>query len=600
MRRSTNLPAQSKTTACTPESYKRQVSRRDFVRASAGAAALGTISGCNVADRMDMPRNRSNPLAGRNQLVVARGPIAIEAGIYAFRQGGNAIDSAIATAFAQFITTPFSAGVGGFGCMVVFDATQGKTTAIDFHGRAGSKTTPDLYREALEGRIYGHADRWKVRGDINQVGYQSIVTPGTVAGLWAAWERFGSLPWADLVQPAIKLAYDGFDIPVSLARGFTTNTQSSSGVVPFFTKVQTTPASARIFLNGSQPWRAGERLVQRDYAHTLELIADGGVDAVYRGEIADRMIADFERAGGLITHEDLDSYEPDVYDPVRGIYRDHEIFSNALPGSGPQVIEILNLLEGYDLPTLGHGTAAQVELLARAQILSFIDRRRYHGDPKFLDTDPTDILISKERAAELRNYIDRRELPPDVTEEPPESPHTTHLSTADEQGNCVALTHTLGSASGVVTEGLGFTYNNCMFQFNPVPGRPNSIAPGKARITGISPTIVTRDGRPILVSGAAGGTRILGAVQHTINNVVDFGMSAVEAVSVPRWHWEDNVLELEPQLYFHLKDELASRGIEVANNAFVAQLHIITVDPKTERWSGGADPRGWGGGSIAI
>lgn len=600
MRSPTNPPTKPNSALHTTERDRRRVSRRDFVKASAGAAALSTISGCGVVDQMAAKRQRGNPPARKNQIVVGRGPIAVEAGIHTFRQGGNAIDSAIATAFAQFITTPFSAGVGGFGCMVVFDAVQNKTTAIDFHGRAGSKASPDLYREALEGRIYGHADRWKVRGDINQVGYQSIVTPGTVAGLWAAWERFGSLPWADLVQPAIELAYDGFTIPGSLARGFTTNTESSSGVVPFFTKVQTTSASARIFLNQGQPWRAGERLVQRDYARTLELIAEGGVDAVYRGEIADRMIADFERAGGLITHEDLDSYEPDVYDPVRGTYRDHEIFSNALPGSGAQVIEILNLLEGYDLTTLGHGTAEHVELLARAQILSFIDRRRYHGDPKFLDVDPTDILVSKERAAELRNYIDRRELPPDVAEQPPEPPHTTHLSTADSHGNCVALTHTLGSASGVVTEGLGFTYNNCMFQFNPVPGRPNSIAPGKARITGISPTIVTRSGQPILVSGAAGGTRILGAVQHTISNVVDFGMSALEAVSVPRWHWEDKVLELEPQLYFHLKDELTSHGIEVANNAFVAQLHAITAEPETGRWSGGADPRGWGGGSIAI
>ena len=248
---------------------------------------------------------------------------------------------------------------------------------------------------------------------------------------------------------------------------------------------------------------------------------------------------------------------------------------------------------------MAHGKADYVELLARAQILSFIDRRRYHGDPKFID-DPTEILISKERAAELRGYIDRRELPPDVVEEPPEPPHTTHLSTADARGNCVALTHTLGSASGVVTEGLGFTYNNCMFQFNPVAGRPNSIAPGKARITGISPAIVTRDGRPILVTGAAGGTRILGAVQHTINNVVDFGMSAMEAVSAPRWHWEDHVLELEPQLYFHLKDELTSRGIEVANNAFVAQLHAIGIDPDTGSLAGGADPRGWGGGSATA
>ena len=583
----------------------RPPSRRAFLATAAagvGALAAGGVGAC-APDRQGQGRvagasSTGTPDAGGG-IVVARGPIAVEAGVGALRRGGNAIDAAVATAFAQFITTPFSAGVGGFGCMVVYDARARRAVSIDFHGRAGAKATPDIYRSALEGRIYGHADRWKVRGDINQVGYRSVVTPGTVAGLWEAWTRFGTRPWAELVEPAIRLAYDGFDIPRALASGFTTRTTSSSGVVPFFTKVRTTPASARIFLNDGVPWRAGERLVQRDYARTLELIAEGGADAFYRGELAERIAADFERNGGLITLADLAEYAPDVYEPVRGSYRSHEVLSNALPGSGAQVIEILNLLEGYDLPALRHGTADHVELLGRAQILSFIDRRQYHGDPKFID-DPTDILVSKDRAAELRAYIDRRELPPDVVEEPPEGPDTTHLSTADREGNCVALTHTLGSASGVVTEGLGFTWNNCMFQFNPVAGRPNSIAPGKARITGISPAIVLRDGQPVLVTGAAGGTRILGAVQHTISNTVDFGMSALEAVSVPRWHWEDRLLELEPQLYHHLREDLEGRGLEVANDAFVAQLHAVGIDPDTGRLTGGPDPRGWGGGSAIV
>ncbi len=584
------------------------LSRRDFIAKSAalgaGVAAVGGLSGCRIDRASDTRRGSAtfgSPAAGDESpgLVVARGPIATEAGVGALRAGGNAIDAAIATAFAQFITTPFSAGIGGFGCMVVFDASTGRATSIDFHGRAGSKATPDVFRDDLEGRIYGHADRWKIRGDINQIGYTSVVTPGTVAGLWEAHQRFGTLLWGDLIEPAIRLAHDGFDIPVSLARGFTTNTVSSSGVVPFFTKVQTTAASGRIFLNNGQPWKAGERLVQRDYARTLELVADGGVDAVYRGEIAERIAEDFEQNGGLVTLEDLENYEVDVYDPVHGTYRGHEIFSNALPGSGAQVIEILNLLEGYDVGSMTHGETDYVELVSRAQILSFIDRRRYHGDPKFIE-DATETLISKDRAAELRDFIERRDLPPDVAELPAEPPHTTHLSTADRSGNCVALTHTLGSASGVVTEGLGFTYNNCMFQFNPIAGRPNSVAPGKARITGISPAIVLRDGQPILVTGAAGGTRILGAVQHTINNVVDFGMSALEAVSVPRWHWEDHVLELEPQLFYHLREALEARGIEVGNDAFVAQLHAIGRDPDTGLWTGGADPRGWGGGAASA
>ncbi|WP_419942985.1 gamma-glutamyltransferase [Candidatus Palauibacter sp.] len=577
-------------------------SRRAFLATAAagvGAVATGSLGACGPGEEAAVLASSTRAPGAGGGIVVARGPIAVEAGVGALRRGGNAIDAAVATAFAQFITTPFSAGVGGFGCMVVYDARGRRAVSIDFHGRAGGKATPDIYRSALEGRIYGHADRWKVRGDINQIGYRSVVTPGTIAGLWEAWSRFGTRPWAELVEPAIRLAYDGFEIPRALAGGFTTRTESSSGVVPFFTKVRTTDASARIFLNNGVPWRAGELLVQRDYARTLELIAEGGADVVYRGEIAERIAADFEKNEGLVTLADLEAYTADVYDPVRGTYRGHEVLSNALPGSGAQVIEILNLLEGYDLPSLEHGRADHVELLGRAQILSFIDRRRYHGDPRFID-DPTDILVSKDRAAELRAFIDRRELPPDVVEEPPEGPDTTHLSTADREGNCVALTHTLGSASGVVTEGLGFTWNNCMFQFNPVAGRPNSIAPGKARITGISPAIVLRDGQPILVTGAAGGTRILGAVQHTISNTVDFDMSALEAVSAPRWHWEDQLLEMEPQLYHHLKEELEGRGLDVANDAFVAQLHAVGIDPDTGRLTGGPDPRGWGGGSATV
>ncbi|MBI4539107.1 MAG: gamma-glutamyltransferase [Gemmatimonadetes bacterium] len=569
------------------------VSRRDFV---ARAAALG-LSAASIdlllagpaggAESPGAAGSGATAAAKATGMVVAPQPIAVEVGVQILRRGGNAIDAAIATCLAQGIVTPFSAGIGGYGCMLVYSAKDRKATMLDFHARAGSKASSDVYLKHVEGRIYGHADRWKVKGDVNQTGYLSVCTPGTVAGLHEAWKRWGSLPWADLIEPAARLAEEGFVLVNNLG---STSTESDDGVVPFFIKIKATKASADIYLNNGKIWRRGETLVQRDYARSLRQIAERGPEAFYRGEIAERIVDDFRKNGGLLTREDLENYKVDVYEPVRGTYRGYEIVSNPLPGSGPQVIEILNILEGYDCSSMEHDKADYVELVARAQILSFIDRRRYHGDPKFLDEDPTELLMSKERAAELRRYIERRELPEDVAQGLKEPLDTTTLSAVDGAGNCVAFTHTLGSASGTVTEGLGFTYNNCMFQFEPIPGRPNSIAPGKARITGISPTIVFRDGQPILVHGAAGGTRILGAVQHTINNVIDHGMSAVEAVYAPRWHWEDLVVDIEPRLYYLLRTELEARGLKLNNGGSFAALQAIKIDPRSGRLSGGSDP----------
>ncbi|MGH7554348.1 MAG: gamma-glutamyltransferase [Longimicrobiales bacterium] len=573
------------------------VSRREFV---ARAAALGVSAAsfdALVASPVGADHLRQSPnSAPTTGMVVAPQPIAVEVGVETLRRGGNAIDAAIATAFAQMIVTPFSCGVGGFGCMLVHSAQDGKTTMVDFHARAGSRASPDVYASAVEGRIYGHADRWKLRGDINQMGYLAVSTPGTVAGLHEAWKRWGSLPWADLIEPAAQLADEGFLLVNNLGSG---GGESESGVVPFIVKIKATKASADVYLNNGQNWRSGETLVQRDYAHTLRKIAELGPDVFYRGEITERIVRDFAENGGLITREDLENYKVDVHEPVRGTYRGYDIVSNPLPGSGPQVIEILNILEGYDCGSLEHGKPDYVELVARAQILSFIDRRRFHGDPRFLDFDPTEVLLSKERASELRKFVDRRELPPDVAQGPKEPLDTTTLSSVDAAGNCVALTHTLGSASGTVTSGLGFTYNNCMFQFVPVPGQPNSIAPGKARITGISPTIVFRDGRPLLVHGGAGGTRILGAVQHIINNVIDHEMSVVEAVYAPRWHWEDHVVDLEPRLFYHLRAELESRGLKLNNGGSFANVQAIMIDPLTRTLSGGSDP-GSGTGAVGT
>lgn len=538
-------------------------------------------------------------------LVVAPQPLAVEAGVAALRQGGNAIDAAIATAFAQGIVDPHNCGIGGFGSMLVYMGGDGRSTMIDFHGRAGSRATPDMFAEAVEGRVLGHAERYQVRGYVNQIGYQSVVTPGTVAGLYEAWQRFGRLAWPALLEPAIRLAREGIDLPGEVARQWAERPES--GHVDGLTRINATQESARIFLKDGRLLLAGERLVQPDYADTLERVAERGADAFYQGEIGDRTADDFARNGGLVTREDLSSYRVDVYEPVRGTYRGHEIVSSPPPGSGVQVIEILNILEEFDCGSLDHGEPAYVELLARAMRLSFTDRSRYLGDPKFVDV-PVDLFASKEHAAELRAFLGRAHLIAQdearVSAGQPESLDTTHVTTVDEERNCVSLTHTLGSASGVVTPGLGFTFNNCMYQYDPLPGRPNSIEPGKARVTGISPTIVFRDGRPLLVVGAPGGTRILGAIAHTILNVLDHGMTVAEAVAAPRWHWEAATIDIEPRLYHHVREALEGKGLRLRSSRYsydpsFARAHAIMIDPAGGRLKGGADPRGGGGVAAA-
>ena len=456
---------------------KKGVTRRQFA-ARAGAVGLSAVV---APGSLEQAFGQESPGAGdpgrpdfrrTRGMVVAPQPIAVEVGASMLRRGGNAIDAAIATAFSQFLETPHSCGIGGFGCLLIYSARERRTVMIDFHGRAGAKATPDVFTPFYEGRIYGHADRHKIAADINQIGHTSVVTPGTVAGLHQAWEMFGTLPWAELIAPAIETAFSG----VELTRTLGSRSIDNRGVVGYYRKIQATDASAQIYLkpNGDL-WEAGDLLIQEDYGRSLQLIAEQGPDVVYKGEIAERIVEDFAKNGGFITREDLEEYKVDVYEPVRGMYRGHEIVSNPLPGSGPQVIEILNLLEGYDLPDMRHADPRYVELIARAQKISFIDRVRYHGDPKFID-DPTELLMSRDRAAELRRYIDREEFPPEPAPHTPREEGTTTLCAVDEDGNCVALTHTLGSASGVVTPGLGFTYNNCMFQFTPFPGLPNSIA----------------------------------------------------------------------------------------------------------------------------
>ena len=309
---------------------------------------------------------------------------------------------------------------------------------------------------------------------------------------------------------------------------------------------------------------------------------------------------DFAQNGGLLTEEDFHQYRVRINPPVRSDYRGYTVCGNLPPGSGPQIIETLHILEGFDLARMGFGTPEYCHVMAQAQKAGFVDRAMYLGDPDFQEV-PVDLLLSKEYANAWRERIKKGKEFQVPGVDVAEGADTTTVSVMDEEGNAIAITHTLGSpCSGVVVEGLGFLFNNSMHIFHPFPGHPNSIAPGKARTTGMSPTIVLKDGRPFLVVSAPGVVKILTANLQTIVNVIDYGMSVVEAVAAPRLHSEGGWVDVETRLYYAVKEEMERRGHRLAKSQFsydpfFALVHAVMRDPQTGLLSGAADPRGRGG-----
>lgn len=529
-------------------------------------------------------------------VVVCPAVEAVEVGRLILEDGGNAIDAAVATAFAQGIAEPHLTSIGGNGTLQVFHAESGEHLVIDFYGRAPLKATPDMWENKVIKRL--PADMWELQGNINQAGYMSVTVPGTLMALNDVAARFGTMPLKELVQPAIELAERGFTVSSELAASFVR--ESMLGYASTEHILRTTSASSKIFAPSGQMIQAGQKLVMRDYAETLRRVAVEGPEIMYGGELGRLIADDFARNGGLITEEDFNRYRLRINPPIKCNYRDYVVSGNLPPGSGPQIIETLNILEGYDLSEIGFGTPDYCHLMAQAQKAGFVDRAMYLADPDF-EQVPTDMLVSKDHADHWRARIDNNEEFSVPGLDLLESKETTTVSAMDERGNAIAITHTLGSpCSGVVVEGLGFLFNNSMHVFYPFPGHPNSIAPGKARTTGMSPTIVFKDGKPVLVTGAPGAVKILTGNLQTIVNVVDHGMSVVEAVSAPRIHSEGRWVDIEARLYYRVKEAMESQGhkivkSELSYDPFFSLVHAVHRDPSSGHISGAADPRGRGG-----
>lgn len=472
-------------------------------------------------------------------MIAAAEPLAVEAGARVLLDGGNAMDAAVACAFVQGVVNPQMCGIGGYALALVQPAGAATPALMDAPATAGEHTTPEMWREKL---IRLSPDGWGyfLQGKVNDKGYQSICTPGTVRGLATLLERYGTRSWADLIGPAASIAEEGFMVDSMLASRWKQRVRyaEACSLLEFITS---NPEASRIYLKADgTPYDEGETLRNPDYARTLRRLAAAGPDDFYTGDLAHTMANDLAAHAAFVSAADLAAYAVRDEAPTVGTYRGLTISTSQAPHGGPTLIGILKILEGYDLARFEHNSPEYILLVAMAMKAAFADRNQVLGDPAFVDV-PLELLTGPERAAFWRDRIDAG-APITVSDTPTASPDTTHVSVVDSNGMCVALTHSLGMSSGVITPGLGFMYNNSMVNFHPLPGHNNSIAPGKGRTTGMAPTILARDGQPMMVLGAPGASRIITAVLQVILNVVDFGMSVSDAVAAPRFDCQGDLI----------------------------------------------------------
>lgn len=528
------------------------------------------------------------PVAAKNGMVVAQEKIAAQIGRDILARGGNAVDAAVATGFAMAVTYPRAGNIGGGGFMVIH-LSSGEDIAIDYRESAPAAATRDMFLGDD-----GKPDTKKSRDQALGIG-----VPGTVAGLALALEKYGSgkFKLADLIAPAIPLARDGFVIA-----------DDTGDTLPdWHRRLAKWPSSRKIFSRADgTSLQPGDRLVQNDLAATLEAIAARGVSGFYEGPVAEKLAAGIQAAGGIITYEDLKAYQPVIRAPVRGTYRGFDIVSMPLPSSGGTVlIETLNILEGYKLREMGAGSVDALHVSIEAMKRAYADRARYLGDPAFINA-PTFQLIGKDYAAKQRATIDLAKATPwseATATAPREGSNTTHYSVVDSAGNAVSNTYTLNFSYGVglVADGTGVLLNNELDDFTAAPGASNAYGlvgfeanlpgPGKRPLSSMSPTIVLKDGRPVLVTGSPGGSRIISAVLQVLLNTIDFDMNIAAAVSAPRLHhqWLPDEVRVERGFSDATLAALRERGHRVIEPLGQTSANSIAVTP--DGLLGAPDPR---------
>ncbi|EAW7984597.1 gamma-glutamyltransferase [Salmonella enterica] len=530
-----------------------------------------------------------HPVRATQGMVASVDAMATQVGMDILKQGGNAVDAAVAVGYALAVTHPQAGNLGGGGFMLL-RTKDGATTAIDFREMAPAGATRDMFLDEQ-----GNPDSKKSLTSPLASG-----TPGTVAGLSLALEKYGSLPLNSVVRPAIKLAQEGFIVNDALADDLKTY---GSEVLPHHEN------SKAIFWKDGEPLKKGDKLVQQDLANSLTMIAENGPDAFYKGEIARQIAQQMQQNGGLITTDDLAAYQAVERTPVSGEYRGYQIFSMPPPSSGGiHIVQILNILENFDMNKYGFGSADAIQIMAEAEKYAYADRSEYLGDPDFVNV-PWQALTSKTYAKSIAGQIDINKAKPSSEIRPGklapyESDQTTHFSVVDKDGNAVAVTYTLNTTfgTGIVAGNTGILLNNQMDDFSAKPGVPNvyglvggeanAVGPKKRPLSSMSPTIVVKDGKTWLVTGSPGGSRIITTVLQMVVNTIDFGMNVAEATNAPRFHhqWLPDELRVEKGFSPDTLKLLEQKGQKVALKEAMGSTQSIMVGPDGELY-GASDPR---------
>jgi len=536
-------------------------------------------------------------ISAEHGMVVAQESLAAQIGADILRQGGNAVDAAVATGFALAVTYPRAGNIGGGGFMVIHSAERNEDVAIDYRETAPGAITSDIFLGPD-----GKPDTDKSRNSALGIG-----VPGTVAGLALALEKYGSghFTLAQILKPAIELARNGFVVA-----------DDTADTLPdMYRRMARWPNSARTFSrDDGTALRGGDRLIQSDLATTLSAIAEQGPRGFYEGPVAERLAKAVSNAGGIMTTDDLKSYQAVVRAPVRGSYRGYDIVSMPLPSSGGTVLlEALNILEGFAMADMKQGSAPSLHVMVEAMKRAYADRARYLGDPAFVNA-PTNILITKDYAARQRASIDLARATPAAdalaVSPPREGSNTTHYSVVDSRGNAVSNTYTLNFSYGVglVADGTGVLLNNELDDFTAAPGASNAFGlvgfeanlpgPGKRPLSSMSPTIVLKDGKPVLVTGSPGGSRIISAVLQIVVNMLDYKMDVAAAVAAPRMHhqWMPDVVRVERGFPAETLDALREKGHQVIEPLGQTSANSIAVT--ANGLLGAPDPRTRGAAAV--
>jgi gamma-glutamyltranspeptidase/glutathione hydrolase len=567
-----------------------------FMPASAQTPATSAAPSAPMV-KYDLTYDIISPVYARNGMVATEQELATKVGVDILKKGGNAVDAGVAVGFALAVVLPNAGNIGGGGFMMIHDAKTGKNVALDFREMAPQRATRNMYLD----------DKGNVAPGRSLYTHLAVGVPGTVAGLSHALSKYGTMKLSQVMQPAIELAEKGYPVSPSLALILAAEREH----------LGQWESSKAIFFKDGRPLQTGEMLVQKDLAKSMRLIARQGPKAFYDGAIAKKIVAEMDRHGGLISADDLRNYKVVERVPVTGNYRGYEVMSMPPPSSGGvHIIQMMNILERYPLKQYGADSAQTIHLLAEAMKLAYADRSEYLGDPDFTKV-PVKGLTSRAYADELAKKINPDRATPSSEikpgqPQPYESDQTTHFSVADKDGNLVATTYTLNLnfGSGIVATGTGITLNNEMDDFSAKPGVPNAfglvggdanaVGPYKRPLSSMSPTFVLKDGKPFLVTGSPGGSRIITTTMQTILNVIDHDMNVAEATITPRIHhqWAPDQLRVEKGLSADTIKILQDKGQKVSVQPAMGRTQTIQI--KQDGFYGFSDPRNPDGRTIGY